>query len=92
MKAEAIAIRSKYSDLQIINSEGEEEIEPDLPPDDIPIFINSDTPSTSGSNIQGSVPWTTIHYRSHPSSSVIEEELALDPTTPQAQMKARGLL
>ena len=41
-----------------------------------------------------SVPWSTIHYRSHPSLSAaaMEEELALDPTTPQAQIKAKGLL
>ena len=90
-KAEAITLKDKYRELQIVNIEGEEEIESDESPD-IDDILSFDT--TSSSIVKGSVPWSTIHYRRHPSLSAaaIEEELALDPTTPQAQIKAKGLL
>ena len=78
-------------DREIVNIEGEEEIESDESPD-IDDILSFDT--TSSSIVKRSVLWSTIHYRSHTSLSVaaIEEELALDPTTPQAQIKAKGLL
>lgn len=41
-------------------------------------------------NIRGSVPWATSYLREPKSHSVIDEELALDPTTPQAQIVAKG--
>ena len=49
----------------------------------------SETPCSS-MNIRGSVPWATSYLREPKSHSVIDEELTLDPTTPQAQIVAKG--
>jgi hypothetical protein len=86
LKGEANAAREKFNELQIINSDGEEE-EEQIEEDTQDMFI----PSTR----LVVPPWTTNTLHQMPStSSYIPalEEIAIDPTTPQAQLKAKGLL
>ena len=87
LKSQVLAVKEKYAELDIKGLEEEEEEESLT--DSVPLSYQ---PETIAAHCSSLLPWTTAVASYHKTPVGLEEDLASDPTTPQAQMKAKGLL
>ncbi|XP_019849405.1 PREDICTED: UV-stimulated scaffold protein A-like isoform X2 [Amphimedon queenslandica] len=90
LKAQVLAAKGKYAELDIKGLEQEEEEDSSTGPTDL--APPSYPPDSIAAHCSSLLPWTTAVASYHKTPVGLEEDLASDPTTPQAQMKAKGLL